>query len=392
MDVSTYIRKLKNDPQFMANVTSWQVTPARPARYGAFPAGLDSRIVETLRARGIERPYVHQAQAINAALAGQDFVVVTPTASGKTLCYNVPVLDAILKDPAARALYLFPTKALSSDQAAELYSMIDSMGAEVKAYTYDGDTPAAARTAIRQAGHVVVTNPDMLHQGILPHHAKWVKLFENLRYVVIDEIHAYRGVFGSNLANVIRRLKRICRFYGSNPVFICCSATIRNPRELAQTMTGREMLLIDENGAPAGERHVVFYNPPVVNAQLGIRAGSIPETRNIAADLLKNNVSHIVFARSRLTVEVLVRYLKDLVRDPLAGFGGIGAAICPPSAGKSNGSFGRAGSLPWFPPTPWNWASTSANWTPACCAAIPAPSPAPGSRRAGPVAGATPRC
>ena len=321
MDVSAYIRKLKNDPQFMANVTSWQVTPARPARYGAFPAGLDSRIVETLRARGIERPYVHQAQAINAALAGQDFVVVTPTASGKTLCYNVPVLDAILKDPAARALYLFPTKALSSDQAAELYSMIDSMGAEVKAYTYDGDTPAAARTAIRQAGHVVVTNPDMLHQGILPHHAKWVKLFENLRYVVIDEIHAYRGVFGSNLANVIRRLKRICRFYGSNPVFICCSATIRNPRELAQTMTGREMLLIDENGAPAGERHVVFYNPPVVNAQLGIRAGSIPETRNIAADLLKNNVSHIVFARSRLTVEVLVRYLKDLVRDPLGNAG-----------------------------------------------------------------------
>ena len=161
--------------------------------------------------------------------------------------------------------------------------MIEAMGADIKAYTYDGDTPASARTAIRQAGHVVVTNPDMLHQGILPHHAKWVKLFENLRYVVIDEIHAYRGVFGSNLANVIRRLKRICAFYGSSPTFICCSATIRNPKELAEAMTGREMLLIDENGAPAGERHVVFYNPPVVNAQLGIRAGSIPETRNIAA-------------------------------------------------------------------------------------------------------------
>ena len=196
-----------------------------------------------------------------------------------------------------------------------------SLGEDIKAFTYDGDTPASARTAIRQAGHVVVTNPDMLHQGILPHHAKWVKLFENLRYVVIDEIHAYRGVFGSNLANVIRRLKRICNFYGAHPTFICCSATIQNPQELAETLTGGPVKLIDDNGAPAGQRHVIFYNPPVVNAQLGIRAGSIPETRKIAASLLKNNVQHIVFARSRLTVEVLVRYLKDMVRDPLGNAG-----------------------------------------------------------------------
>ena len=258
MDVSAYIKKLKSNPEFMANVTSWRVNPPREACYGSFPGELDSRIIETLKKRGISRPYIHQSRAIEAALARRDFVVVTPTASGKTLCYNVPVLDSILRDPASRALYLFPTKALSSDQVAELYSMIEDMGADIKAYTYDGDTPAAARTAIRQAGHVVVTNPDMLHQGILPHHAKWVKLFENLKYVVIDEIHAYRGVFGSNLANVIRRLKRICKFYGAEPTFICCSATIRNPAELARTMTGREMLLIDENGAPAGERHVIF--------------------------------------------------------------------------------------------------------------------------------------
>lgn len=321
MTIGEYIEKLKNNPAFMKNVTSWRVMPERRARYGAFPETLDARVIETLRRKGIDRPYVHQSQAIEAALAGRDFVVVTPTASGKTLCYNVPVLNAILKDESARALYLFPTKALSSDQVAELYSMIEDMGADVKAYTYDGDTPASARSAIRQAGHVVVTNPDMLHQGILPHHAKWVKLFENLRYVVIDEIHAYRGVFGSNLANVLRRLKRICAFYGSDPVFICCSATIRNPRELAEMMTGKEMLLIDENGAPAGERHVVFYNPPVVNAQLGIRAGSIPETRSIAAGMLKSGVQSIVFARSRLTVEVLVRYLKDMVRDPLGNAG-----------------------------------------------------------------------
>lgn len=321
MTLIEYIEKLKNNPAFMKNVTSWQVVPERKARYGEFPSDLDPRVKQTLHERGIDRPYIHQSRAIAAALSGQDFVVVTPTASGKTLCYNVPVLDSILKDESARALYLFPTKALSSDQVAELYSMIERIDADVKAYTYDGDTPASARSAIRQAGHVVVTNPDMLHQGILPHHAKWVKLFENLRYVVIDEIHAYRGVFGSNLANVLRRLRRICAFYGSNPTFICCSATIQNPKELAETMTGREMLLIDENGAPAGERHVVFYNPPVINAQLGIRAGSIPETRNIAASLLKAGVQSIVFAKARLTVEVLVRYLKDMVRDPLGNAG-----------------------------------------------------------------------
>lgn len=321
MTISEYIERLKNNPSFMQNVTAWRVMPERKAVYGEFPETLDPRVVEVLRRKGIDRPYIHQSQAIRAAIAREDFVVVTPTASGKTLCYNVPVLDSILKDESARALYLFPTKALSSDQVAELYSMIEDMGADVKAYTYDGDTPASARSAIRQAGHVVVTNPDMLHQGILPHHAKWVKLFENLRYVVIDEIHAYRGVFGSNLANVLRRLKRICAFYGANPTFICCSATIQNPRELAQTMTGKEMRLIDENGAPAGERNVVFYNPPVVNSQLGIRAGSIPETRNIAASMLKAGIQNIVFARARLTVEVLVRYLKDMVRDPLGNAG-----------------------------------------------------------------------
>ena len=321
MNVESYIEHLKSSPSFMKNVTSWRVLPAREAKYADFPAGLDARLVAALTRRGIVRPYIHQRLAMEAALAGEDCVVVTPTASGKTLCYNVPVLNAILQNEANRALYIFPTKALSSDQAAELYSLIEDMGAEVKAYTYDGDTPASARTAIRQAGHVVVTNPDMLHQGILPHHAKWVKLFENLRYVVIDEIHAYRGVFGSNLANVIRRLKRVCAFYGSHPTFICCSATIANPGELAEAMIGRPVRLIDENGAPAGERHVVFYDPPVVNRQLGIRAGSIPETRNIAAGLLRAGVQSIVFARARLTVEVLVRYLKDMVRDPLGNAG-----------------------------------------------------------------------
>ena len=321
MTLSEFVRALRDDPRFMENVTEWRVLPAREAKYAPFPRELDARIVQVLKARGIERLYTHQRQALDCAIAGRDFVVVTPTASGKTLCYNLPVLNAILKDDAARALYLFPTKALSSDQVAELYSMVEALGADIKAFTYDGDTPASARTAIRQAGHVVVTNPDMLHQGILPHHTKWVRLFENLKYVVIDEIHAYRGVFGSNLANVLRRLERICAFYGAHPTFICCSATIHNPKELAENMTARSMTMIDDNGAPAGRRHVIFYNPPVINRQLGIRAGSLPTTRDIAARLVRAGVQSIVFARSRLAVEVLVRYAKDIVRDPLGNAG-----------------------------------------------------------------------
>ena len=321
MTLSEFVRALRDDPRFMENVTEWRVLPAREAKYAPFPQELDARIVQVLKARGIERLYTHQRQALDCALAGRDFVVVTPTASGKTLCYNLPVLNAILKDNAARALYLFPTKALSSDQVSELYSMVEALGADIKAFTYDGDTPASARTAIRQAGHVVVTNPDMLHQGILPHHTKWVRLFENLKYVVIDEIHAYRGVFGSNLANVLRRLERICAFYGAHPTFICCSATIHNPKELAENMTARSMTMIDDNGAPAGRRHVIFYNPPVINRQLGIRAGSLPTTRDIAARLVRAGVQSIVFARSRLAVEGLVRYAKDIVRDPLGNAG-----------------------------------------------------------------------
>ena len=321
MNLSQYIETLKRDSGFMANVSCWHEIPPRPARYEPFPDAIDARIVEVLKKRGVNALYSHQYQAVSAALAGEDIVVVTPTASGKTLCYNLPVLNAILGDNDARALYLFPTKALSADQAAELYELVELLGADIKCYTYDGDTAAPARAAIRQAGHVVVTNPDMLHSGILPHHTKWVKLFENLRYIVIDEIHAYRGVFGGNLANVIRRLRRICAFYGSHPQFICCSATIRNPAELASQIIDGPVKLIDDNGAPAGRKHVVFYNPPVINRQLGIRKGALGETCRIAQGFLKNGIQQIIFSRSRVTVEVLVRRLKDQVRDPLGNAG-----------------------------------------------------------------------
>ena len=291
------------------------------AVYEPFPDSLDPRLLPVLEKRGVHQLYRHQAHAIREVLAGRDVVVVTPTASGKTMCYNLPVLSAILQNDDARALYLFPTKALSADQVSELYELIEAMGVDIKTYTYDGDTPGAARKAVRQAGHIVVTNPDMLHSGILPHHTKWVKLFENLRYIVIDEIHTYRGVFGSNLANVLRRLLRLCDFYGSHPQFILCSATIANPKELAETLTGREVSLVDDNGAPMGVRHFVFYNPPVVNRQLGIRKGVLQETRRIAGLLLQNGIQAITFARSRLAVEVLTKYLKDMVRDPLGNAG-----------------------------------------------------------------------
>jgi DEAD/DEAH box helicase domain-containing protein len=306
--------QMRTAPETGPNFAVWQHVPARPAVHGDFDPRLDRGLVRALRERGIERPYSHQASAIGAVLDGDSVVVVTPTASGKTLCYNVPVLDAVLKDPAARALYLFPTKALAQDQLAELHGLVTTIGADIKTYTYDGDTPADARRAVRSAGHIVVTNPDMLHTGVLPHHTKWTKLFENLRYVVIDELHGYRGVFGSHVANVVRRLRRICDFYGSGPVFICCSATIANPAQLAERLTGAPVRLIDDNGAPRGERVVALYNPPVVNRELGIRRSAMREARALASRLIAGGVQTIVFAPSRTTVEVLLTYLRESLK------------------------------------------------------------------------------
>ena len=282
----------------------------QPACFAGFPEDLHTRLVDALRARGVERLYTHQREAYDAVREGRHTVVVTPTASGKTLCYNLPVLDGILRDPDARALYLFPTKALAQDQLAELYAMIQALGADIGTFTYDGDTPQDARKAIRARAHVVVTNPDMLHKGILPHHTKWVKLFENLRYVVVDELHSHRGVYGSHVANLFRRLSRLCRFYGSDPQFLCCSATIGNPRELAEALTGREMSLVDRSGAPRGERYFAIYNPPVVNRQLGIRRSALGCARDVAVSFLSKGLQTIVFAPSRLSTEVLVTYLK----------------------------------------------------------------------------------
>ncbi|MGH2351912.1 MAG: DEAD/DEAH box helicase [Chloroflexota bacterium] len=316
MTLDQLIEQLQADPAFRANVTSWQYTPPREARYGEWPTRLDPRLIAALERRGIARLYTHQASAVEAVLDGQDVVVVTSTASGKTLCYNLPVLQSVLADSRSRALYLFPTKALSQDQYAELHDLIGILGADIKTFTYDGDTPVAARRAVRLAGHIVVTNPDMLHTGVLPHHTKWQRLFENLKYVVIDELHHYRGIFGSHVGNVLRRLRRVCEFYGSNPQFICCSATIANPTELAAKLTGREMQLVDDDGAARGARHFVFYNPPPINRELGLRRSAMSDAARIAQLLLSNDVQTIVFARSRVATEVLLTRVRQGTRLP----------------------------------------------------------------------------
>jgi DEAD/DEAH box helicase domain-containing protein len=291
-------------------VRSIRRQPASDGRFADLPA-VEPALKLMLEQRGIQRLYTHQAESFALTAAGKNVVVVTPTASGKTLCYNLPVLNRLIAEPGARAMYLFPTKALAEDQLHEFQAAVDAMGSEIRAFTYDGDTPQDARKAIRERANVVLTNPDMLHSGILPHHTKWAKAFENLRYFVIDELHYYRGVYGSHLANLMRRLKRICAFYGSTPQFICSSATIANPRELAEALTESPFELVDNNGAPTGEKYFVFYNPPVVNKQLGIRRGYLQETRRIATEFLDRGQQTLVFANNRLATEILITYLKE---------------------------------------------------------------------------------
>ncbi len=308
------ITELTHHEEFKENIVHWQTLEAKEARVAEFPESIHPLLKESLQKRGISTLYTHQKEAYDAVMQRKSIVAVTPTASGKTLCYNLPVIQSIIQDSNARALYMFPTKALAQDQKSEINELIEEGQLSINCYTYDGDTPANIRQKVRKAGHIVITNPDMLHSAILPHHTKWVSLFENLRYVVIDELHIYRGVFGSHVANVIRRLKRICSFYGSDPIFICTSATIANPLELAEKLTEKPMVLIDKNGAPSGEKHFLFYNPPIVNKPLNIRRSSTLEVKELAGTFLKNKIQTIVFARSRVRVEILLTYLKELVK------------------------------------------------------------------------------
>ena len=315
MSVETLLDEFRRT--FRKGIAWIEHIPAQPARRVPFPEDMDTRLQDVLRAHGIAQLYTHQAEAWRQVRAGKSIVVVTPTASGKTLCYNLPVLQRILERPSTRAMYLFPTKALAQDQKAILHEWTRDIAPDMMIETYDGDTPADLRPQIRERGHIVLTNPDMLHTGILPHHVRWAKLFENLAYVVIDELHSYRGVFGSHVALVIERLKRICRFYGSSPVFITTSATIANPQHHAERLLGTPVVCIDKNGAPQGERYFILYNPPVVDPALGIRRSFIQEAARIAAFFLEHDLQTILFAPSRLYTEIALRYLQDrLVRRP----------------------------------------------------------------------------
>jgi DEAD/DEAH box helicase domain-containing protein len=314
----------KRDPDTAPNLVAWQTLPPRPALTYPFPDDLRAPIKQTLVAAGIHTLYSHQFETWTSSRAGENIILATGTASGKTLSYNLPVFAALLEEPDARALYLFPTKALAQDQLSNLQALQSeapalASGASVvnlNSAIYDGDTPQSARSAIRKNARLVLSNPDMLHTGILPHHTNWLDFFTNLRFVVIDEMHTYRGVFGSHVANVIRRLKRVANFYGAHPQFILASATIGNPKELAERLIEEPVHLIDNDGSARGPRHFMIYNPPIVDEALGLRKSSLLEGVRLARDLINSNVQSVMFARSRRSVEIILRYLQgDLTPD-----------------------------------------------------------------------------
>ena len=312
MSARENLEKILDSPDFAPHIIINRLLPAEAGSFAPFPPDLDGRIAAALQRRGVNRLYTHQAEVWEQTRRGKNVVVVTPTASGKTLCYNLPCIQALLQDESARCLYLFPTKALSQDQQAELNELSGgSGGLNIKVATYDGDTPDSLRVSARDTGRIIISNPDMLHAGILPNHPKWIKFFSRLKFIVIDEAHAYRGVLGSHVANVIRRLRRVAAFYGAHPQFILCSATIGNPRELAEALIGQPVELVDKNGAPRGEKRIILYNPPLVDAVQGIRRSVVSESRRWMIALLKAGIKTILFAHSRVKTEVAASYVNE---------------------------------------------------------------------------------
>ncbi len=315
--IQALLSRWRADPQIGGNVSAWEILGETKAQLEPIPADIHPDLRQALKGKGIETIYSHQAESLRAIWEGRCPVIITSTASGKTLCYNLPVLDHLFRDPGARAIYLFPTKALTQDQHSGLLDLLsDSDHHSIVPAIYDGDTPANQRPAIRKNARIVLSNPDMLHTAILPHHTAWAAFFHDLRFVILDEMHIYRGVFGSHVANVLRRLRRIARFYGAKPQFILTSATIANPLELAAGLIepeeGQEELrLIDQDGAPHGQKHFLIYNPPVINADLGIRRSAVQESVHLAAELLAYQIQTILFGRTRRTVEILLTLLRD---------------------------------------------------------------------------------
>ncbi|MEI6289990.1 MAG: DEAD/DEAH box helicase, partial [Chloroflexota bacterium] len=314
MGLSELLSKWESDPKTGPNISTWKTIPARPAVRLPIPADLPVEIKDALSGNGINLLYSHQLEAWQNCRQGKNIVLATGTASGKSLAYNLPVISAILENDAARALYLFPTKALTQDQHSGLTGLLSLLpGNQIKPAIYDGDTPQSKRSLIRKNANIIFSNPDMLHTGILPHHTGWIDFFRNLRYVVIDEMHTYRGVFGSHVANVIRRLSRIAHFYGAHPQFILTSATISNPPELAGKLIEKEVVLINRDGSARGERHFLIFNPPIIDKALGLRKSAVQECVRMSQDILKNQVQTVVFARTRRSVEILLKFLQESV-------------------------------------------------------------------------------
>ena len=330
MDLSPVLEKLRQNDDFMRDVAAWKQIPARKAQIAQLPTPITPALQTALHGRGIDELYTHQVKAITAVYSHQNVTIATATSSGKSLCYTIPVMERLLANPASRALYLFPTKALAHDQLAEAEALIAAGDLPISVNSYDGDTPSSRRTKIRRGGGILISNPDMMHAGILPYHTSWRGFFANLDFIVLDEIHTYRGVFGSHVGNVVRRISRLCNFYGSDPQFICCSATIANPKEHAERLVERPFTLIDEqdNGAPTGEKQFILYTPPIVDEELGLRGSLTLAAKDAAVTFLRAGVQTITFARARQTVELLLTYL----REELAYLDGVEA-----SAGRGRG-------------------------------------------------------
>ncbi|MCL2276342.1 MAG: DEAD/DEAH box helicase [Treponema sp.] len=316
MDYLKNLNELLSNPDFAPDIIINRLIPSREGVFAPFPDDLNEKIIKALNSKGINQLYSHQAEVWKHTQKGKNVVIVTPTASGKTLCYNLPCLNALLSDEKARCLYLFPTKALSQDQQSELNETVGwGDGLNIKIFTYDGDTPDSLRISARDNGRIIISNPDMLHSGILPNHPKWISFFSNLKFIVIDEAHVYRGVMGSHVANVIRRLKRVASFYGASPNFILCSATIANPEKLCESLIGQDVELVDKNGSPRGEKRIILYNPRETDKTQGKRASVDIESRRWMTSLLKIGIKTILFAHSRIRTEVVASYVNDDIKN-----------------------------------------------------------------------------
>ncbi len=318
MDALAFLERIKTNRHYRGQITAVRPLAERPAEYRSPQRPLPDVVRKLLASEGIEQLYRHQADSLDALSAGRNVVISTGTASGKSLCYHLPVLTSLCHDSDARAIYLFPTKALAYDQLGTLQRMVDESGlADVaRPACYDGDTPPHRRPGIRRSANILLSNPDMLHKSVLPYHAKWAAFLAGLKFVVLDEIHTYRGIFGSHVAGVLRRLRRLCRHYGSAPRFICCSATVGNPRELAERLTGQtEMVLIDHDGSPRGRRYFVLWNPPWLEEQTRVsrRSGNV-EAQELMQALIEENAGTITFTKARVVAELIYKYVVDALR------------------------------------------------------------------------------